>query len=113
MFKLGYDITYADGAKASVTTRPSTEVAFERKFGRTVTSLFTGIPVGDDGKPTADQSQIVEWFAERVQAEHTYFLAWHAARDTRPFDDWLETVDAIDWRIGESADPTTPAQPAS
>lgn len=122
LFRLEFTVAYADGSTATVTTRPATDVAFERKFGRSLVSLFTDVPVraGSDAESDEQRRAMLRWFAEQLTAEHTYFLAWHASRDARDFDTWLDGVVSINWQIDRDSgasqvtvDPTSPAQPGS
>jgi len=76
-----YDITYTDGTVKAVRQSLSAEVAFEREFGVSVSSLVV----------------------ER-RAEWLYFIVWKStphAGDS--FDAWLETVDSIDVRVAGAA----------
>lgn len=118
LFKLSFAVTYASGDTATVSTRPSTEVAFERKFDRTLASVFTtGLSMvaaqrAKDGTATDDdRAELTAWFSTNMRSEWTYFLAWHAARTGEEFDSWLERVDEIGWSFVGQADPTNPATP--
>lgn len=113
MFKLTFDVTYANGDRATVTTRPSTEVAFERKFGRTLPSLFMGAPFDKVKGDDVDVAAFARWFGEAFRTEWTCYLAWHASRSTVDFDEWLDTVESVDWRFHEAVDPTRPVPSAS
>jgi hypothetical protein len=101
------------GQTQLVATRPSTDIAFEREFGITVASLFTSAPVGMVVNGViVDQAAALRWLGD-MKSEHSCFLAWHASRAPQPFDDWIETVDAVDWKFSKQADPTPPVQPAN
>lgn len=112
LFTLTFDVTYTNGGRDTVKTRPATDVAFERKFDRTLASLFMSAPFPKDGEEP-DTAAFGRWFGETFRTEWTYFLAHHAARTSLPFDEWIETVDAIEWRFGERVDPTQPGPSAS
>lgn len=111
LFKLKFDITYADGTAAQATTRPASDVSFERHFGITVASLFSDVPteLGAGGDlSAADKSVAMNWIGTAFKTEHTSFLAWHASRDNRTFDEWLDTVEEIEWGFAGVVDPTRP-----
>jgi hypothetical protein len=85
-------VEYADGRRNETRVLPVTQVAFERKFKMAFVAAFN---------------------VDTPQLEHLYFIAWHASRTGIEFDDWLETVVAIDPPEGaESADPTPPTDSA-
>lgn len=118
LFKLSFAVTYTNGDTATVHTRPATEVAFERKFDRTLASVFTSglsmtaAQAAKDGTATdEDRAALTAWFSENMRTEWTYFLAWHAARTPVEFDAWLDTIDEIGWSFVGTADPTSPAAP--
>lgn len=113
LFKLTFDVVHVDGSKMTVTTRPATEVAFERRFGRTLASLFTSAPFDKAQGDDVDVAAFAQWFGESFRSEWTYFLAHHASRTALDFDAWLDTVDAIEWRFAEQTDPTRPVPSAS
>lgn len=124
LFKITFDVRYVDGSAATVTTRPATEVAFERKFDRTLTSVFMAdLPLehaealraaGPDAPLDRDAAAaFTQWFATSLHTEWTYFLAWHASRTGEEFDAWLDRVDEIDWKVVAQPRPTSPVAPAS
>lgn len=92
MINLGMTVHYQDGRKQTVSARPVTQVAFERKFSRGFASAFSSM--------------------ETVQLEWVYFLAWHAARPGLEFDEWLDTVAEIDVGGADVVDPTGPVTSA-
>lgn len=112
LFRLEFEIKYLNGTSQVVATRPATDVAFERQFGVSVASMFSSMPpdVMADGK--VDQVAALRWFGDLKQ-EHQCFLAWHSSKATVPFDDWIETVDAVNWKFAASVDPTQPVPPAT
>lgn len=82
------DITYTDGRTQTARVLPVTHVALERHFKVAFAEAFSGTP----------------------PFEYVYFMAWHAARTGLEFDDWMNTVAAIEQKAsGESVDPTSPA----
>jgi hypothetical protein len=103
-----FNVTYIDGTKVDVTARPVTEVAYERKFGRPLAAMFAGL---DLSKGTSDLTNGMAFLAA-LPADDLYFLAWHAARSDKTYDDWLELVDEIGWDMASMVDPTQPAAPA-
>jgi hypothetical protein len=107
MLKLSFQVRYLDGRQVEVFSRPATEVAFERRFQRSVGSLFSGI-VGDaeDGREAKVKS-----YLNTLQSDYLYFLAWHSARSEQPYDEWLELTEDIGWGFVRSPDPTPPAEP--
>jgi hypothetical protein len=111
LMRLEFEVTYLDGQKKTVQSRPATEVAFERRFERTVGSLFADVSV-PAGASDADQAASMRSFLANLQSDYLYFLAWHASKSESPYDEWLELVDEIDWTVAKSADPTSPAVPA-
>lgn len=124
LFKIEFDVRYVDGSTASATTRPSTEVEFERRFERTLTSVFMeDLPLehAEAMRAAGPESPLdpevaaafTRWFANSMRTEWTYFMAWHAARSGDEFDVWLDRVDEIDWRLVSAARPTRPVAPAS
>lgn len=118
LFKLEFDITYADGSKKHASTRPSTDVAFERRFGVTVASMFASIPpelASDVAGPLDDarKSAAMRWISTAFTTEQTSFLAFHAARGGDDFDVWLDGVDEIDWNFAGRVDPTQATAPAT
>jgi hypothetical protein len=112
LFTLTFDVTFANGGRETVTTRPATDVAFERKFERTLASLFMSAPLPKDGEQP-DTAAFARWFGDTFRAEWTYFLAHHASRTPLPFDEWLDTVTSIGWKFGGAVDPTQPGPSAS
>ena len=84
-------VTHIDGSTSEAKVTPVVQVAFERNFNDGITVL----------SDTAT-----------MRMEYIYWLAWHAAKTGASFDDWLETIDAIEVEV-ESADPSLPAQPAA
>lgn len=124
LFKITFDVRYLDGSATTATTRPSTEVQFERKFDRTLASVFMdGLPLehaealrdAGEGAPLdpVAAASFTRWFAQSMRTEWTYFLAWHAVRTSEAFDDWIDRVDEIDWSIVSAARPTRPVAQAS
>lgn len=113
MFKLKFEITYADASKATATTRPGTDVAFERRFGCSVASLFGDLPRNLDADDPDARLEMVKWFGSAFSSEHTSFLAWHASRDSRDFDAWLDSVEEITWEMAGAPVPTQPAASVS
>ena len=104
-----FDVTYIDGRKTTVTSRPSTDVAFERKFNRTIGSLFSEVEVpGDEATPEQIQKAMVPFLME-MRSDYVYFLAWHSSKSEKSYDDWLELVDEVLWSFSHSVDPTPPA----
>jgi len=87
--KLEMTIKYLDGTAKDVRVLPVTEVAFEREFKKGLAS-----------------------FAEDPHNEHLYWLAWHAGRNGKTFDDWLALVESVDLEVDELT-PTKPAPPAT
>lgn len=108
-----FEIKYLNGQVETVFSRPATDIAFERQFGLTVASLFTSIPqdLVVDGKVT-DNIAAMRWFSE-MKSEHSCFLAWHSSRSSETFDNWIETVDEVNWKFSKPVDPTRPARPAT
>lgn len=108
--KLKFNVSYADGQKVEVTSRPSTEVAFERRFQQTIATLFIDAPqIDNTAVMTADQQhQLLSWLAT-VKADHINFLAWHSTKSATPYDEWLELIDEVSWTFAETVDPTRPA----
>ena len=88
MLNIRLTIKTGDSEK-KVTAGPATQVAFEREHGVGIATIAT-----------------------EQKITHIYWLAWHAAKTGASFDDWLETIDAIEVEV-ESADPSLPAQPAA
>lgn len=82
-------VVHTDGRKIPVTVRPVTQVAFERKFSCGFMDVFSDI--------------------KTVKFEHLCFLAFHAERPGVDFDDWLETVETIDWDVEAATAPFSPA----
>jgi hypothetical protein len=111
LMRLEFEITYLDGQKKTVQSRPATEVAFERRFNRTVGSLFADVSV-PKGATDEEQAASMRSFLANLQSDYLYFLAWHSSRSEADYDDWLELVDGIDWTVATAADPTPPAVPA-
>jgi hypothetical protein len=109
LFKLTFNVTYSNGDTATVTTRPAADVAFERRFGHTVASLFKDAPLDD----SVDEVAALRWIGEAFTTEQTAFLAYAAARVDVEFDAWLDTVKSIDWVFGAPVDPTRPTPSAS
>lgn len=107
--KLSFQVTYVDGRKLEVHSRPSTEVAFERRFDRSVGSLFADIV--QSGGAEEDRDQLIRVYLASLQSDYLYFLAWHSAKSETPYDEWLELVEEIDWGFVKAADPTPPAVP--
>lgn len=105
--KLKFTVTHTDGRRVEAVSRPATEVAFERKFGQTVGSLFSDIVI-PAAATDADKRALVGKFINTIRQDWLYFLAWHSTRSELPYDEWLETVDEIDW---EAADPARPTRP--
>lgn len=81
-------VKYGNGGSSTVDVKPRSQIAFERKFDVGITAAFGA--------------------AEGLRFEHIYFLAWHASKSSADFDDWLDTVDGIDFEVGANADPTPP-----
>lgn len=119
LMKLEFEIVYTNGGRDTVGTRPATEVAYERKFGVSMAKQFMGAPIDgidlDTGATVgaSDLPALMAWFGENIKAESTYFMAWHAARIATPFDEWIETVESIEWKFAGRVDPTSPAPSAS
>ena len=102
--RLQFTVTYLSGEKATVESRPATEVAFERKFDRNIASMFFRDASGGD-------VNVAQVLAE-LRSDCMYFLAWHSARSDKPYEEWLELVNGIEWDFVDTADPTNPAVPA-
>lgn len=113
LFRMTFDVTFVNGQTITVSSRPATDIAFERHFGMSVASLFAEMPTDlvVDGK-VADPQAALRWFAG-MKSEHSVFLAWHASRATSTFDEWVETVDEVKWNFAKPVDPTQPVQPAT
>ena len=88
MINLKLNVKYLDDTSAEVKTRPSSEVAFERRFDIAIVEALN----------TA--SFKLEWM---------YFLAWHASKTATEFDAWLDTVEEIEIVDSDSPDPTAAA----
>jgi len=80
--RINFQITYADGSAAEATASVADQVAFEQTFDRSIARL------GDDFRLT-----------------DACWLAWHALRrggkTSSDFDQWINTVDAVE--IGDGA----------
>ena len=81
---------YQDGRTVDVTSGPATQVAFEREFGLSIAKL-------------ADEDE--------RKMSHIYWLAWHASKPGVGFDEWLESLAAVDVEV-DVPDPTQPPAPA-
>ena len=92
MINLAMTVKYNDGREQPVTSKPVTQVAFERRYSTGFAAAFSAI--------------------ETVQLEWIYFLAWHAARTGLEFDEWLDTVDEIDVGTADKIDPFVQATSA-
>lgn len=92
MIALQMTVVYQDGRTATVTARPVSQVAFERKYSRGFASSFSEI--------------------KDIQLEWVYFLAWHASRSGLEFDEWLDMVDTIEMGVAETVTPFDPATSA-
>ena len=103
MVKLEFNVTYDGGSKVTVTTRPAGDIAFEKRYGKSIVNIITNAP------QTEDKAELARWFTTAVTEEQTAFMAWKASRDAREFDEWLETVDEIEWTLASRVDPTNPA----
>ena len=87
---LNIKLTIKSGdSEQKVTAGPATQVAFEREHGVGIATIAT-----------------------EQKITHMYWLAWHAAKTDVGFDDWLDTIDAIEIEV-DTADPSLPAQPAA
>lgn len=106
-----FDVTYTDGRKVEVTSRPATSVAFENKFDRTIASLFADISVSEDATPE-ELLEATRAFLGTLRDDYVYFLAWHSSKSDKPYGEWLELVDEVGWKFTETADPTLPAASA-
>jgi hypothetical protein len=91
MLNMSMTVKHLDGRAVPVTVRPVNQVAFERKFSTGFLEVFQDVAA--------------------VRFEYICFLAFHASRPGIDFDEWLETVDEIDWNV-EPVDPTPPAASA-
>jgi hypothetical protein len=111
MMRLQFSVTYLDGRKVTVTSRPATEVAFERRFERTVGSLFVDLSFQSDASEE-QKAHILRTFMSSMRSDYLYFLAWHSSKSEKEYDEWLEMVDSIEWDVADAADPTSPAAPA-
>lgn len=112
MFKLRFTVTYVDGQKVEVTSRLATEIAFERRFGRTVGSLFAGMAVHEESTDEEKRQAAIGLLGELHQ-DYLTFLAWHSARATDQYDDWVEKVEDVEWNFAvEPVDPTNPVPSA-
>lgn len=108
-----FEVKYLNGQTSTVATRPATDIAFERHFGVSVASLFTSMPIGMVvDNQVVDQAAAMRWYGD-MKSEHSCFLAWHSSRATSTFDEWIETVDAVDWKFAKQVDPTLPAPSAN
>ena len=88
MLKIDMTVAYADGRTTEVKALPVSQVAFEREHHCSIIKI-----------------------ADEMMLSHIYWLAWHASRTTVAFDEWLVTVDAIDFNV-DTPGPTQPAPPA-
>lgn len=89
MLKITMTVAYNDGRDQELKVGPVTQVAFEREHNCGIATIAT-----------------------EMRMSHIYWLAWHATRPGVGFDQWLETVEAIDFDVS-TADPTQPAPPAT
>jgi hypothetical protein len=108
MMRLAFKVKYVDGQQVTVTSRPATEVAFERRYDRTIGSLFADFDPAkfeDESQRNAEAGK----FMAGIHSEYMYFLAWHAARSEKTYDEWLELIDEVDWEFADSPGPTPPA----
>lgn len=75
--RLNFRIIYADGSAAVATASVADQVAFEREFDKSIVELAQAPKVGD-----------------------MCWLAWHGLRrknaGTAEFDEWINTVDAVE-----------------
>lgn len=85
-------VTYANGGDSKVEVKPRSQIAFERKFDRSIADAFGS--------------------ADALRFEYVYFLAWHASKSTVDFDDWLDSVEGIDMEVAGQPDPTAPVPSA-
>ena len=83
---LTFNVTDKDGNTSTVRTRLATEIAFERKFDLSYGEAFN-----------------------KKRHEHFYFMAWHATKTDVEFDDWVETVTAIEVEDTDTPDPSQAA----
>jgi hypothetical protein len=88
---MNLEFKYADGTVVDVRVLPIDRIMFERKYGVSVISSFTG----------------------DMHEEHLMWLGWHAlkrgGRTTDEFDTWLAAVE--DYETQKEPDP--PTEPAA
>ncbi len=86
MQKLRVSVTTSDGAANHYPITPAVMVDFERHFNTTFASAFADDP----------------------SMEQVFWLGWKAAQRSgavvKPFDGWIETVDAVEPLMDEGSD---------
>jgi len=75
-------VTFRDGTSETGIVWPSVQVAFERTYERSFLETFAS----SDGL-------FVEWVA---------FLGWFSTSGNLPFDEWLQTISAVDLGYAET-----------
>lgn len=79
-------VKHRDGGSNTHTVFPAAEVKFEAEFKMPYVKAFA---MGSESFNT-----------------HLYKLAYYASRDTRPFDEWIDTVEELSLPEDSAENPT-------